>query len=211
MAKPFILFDFDGVLVDTFSHNITVFSEFFPGMSHEEILQLYDGNGVATVVAHMQRIGIDDIDGYIKRIGLRFTELTGDIVMPQSAQRVVQDLRERYEMMIVSTSREEGIEGCLQRSGMSGHFRKVYGQLAHRSKVEKIRMVFAEHGARPDQCLFVTDTLGDILEAHEAGIKTLAVTWGFHGRERLAKGNPWAIVDSPEDINNHVEKYFSQV
>lgn len=211
MGKPFILFDFDGVLVDTFSHNITVFNELLPAMTREEMLDLYDGNGIATAIAYLERMGVDDIEGFIRRIALRFSELSGEVAMTEPARRVVESLSGNYEMMIVSTSREEGIEGCLQRSGMSGYFRKVYGQLAHRSKVEKIRMVFAEHGAAPDQCLFVTDTLGDILEAHEAGIKTLAVTWGFHGRERLAKGNPWAIVDSHKDINNKVENFFSRL
>ncbi len=209
-AKPFLLFDFDGVLVDTANLSFQVLPEYFPGITNDEMLSMYDGNGVATVRTFAARHNIADIDACVRSLGLRFTELTKATVLSDEVCALVRDLAERYEMFIVSTAREEGIDAILRRSNMQRHFTKVYGQLAHPSKVEKIKMIFAEHGAAPDRCLFVTDTLGDVKEAREAGVDAVAVTWGFHDRVRLAKGSPWAIVDKLEDIPTSVHNYFSR-
>ncbi len=35
-----------------------------------------------------------------------------------------------------------------------------------------------------------------------AGIKTVAVTWGWHNRERLAAAHPDFIVDKPLELLN---------
>lgn len=52
---------------------------------------------------------------------------------------------------------------------------------------------------------FVTDTAGDVIEGNRAEVKTIAVTWGFHDRERLEKAKPDIIVNTPEELLN----YFS--
>ncbi|MFZ3015756.1 MAG: HAD hydrolase-like protein, partial [Minisyncoccia bacterium] len=52
----------------------------------------------------------------------------------------------------------------------------------------------------PKDVVFITDSLGDILEGNECGVKSIGVTWGLHGRETLKKGNPVAIIDDPRDL-----------
>ena len=55
-------------------------------------------------------------------------------------------------------------------------------------------------------CVFVTDTLGDILEANKLGIKTIAVDFGYHERARLERGNPFAIVSDFKEIRKIIEQ-----
>ena len=43
-------------------------------------------------------------------------------------------------------------------------------------------------------------TVGDILEARAAGVRSVAVTWGWHDRERLVAVSPDFIVDTPERL-----------
>ena len=47
---------------------------------------------------------------------------------------------------------------------------------------------------------YVCDTVGDIREARDAGIRTVAVTWGWHSRERLAAAHPDRLIDVPEKL-----------
>ena len=77
--------------------------------------------------------------------------------------------------------------------------------------LEKIKMVFAEHGTDASRCVFITDTLGDIREAEKMGVGALAVTWGFHEPERLAKGSPFRLVDTPELLPEAIADYFIRV
>jgi len=70
----------------------------------------------------------------------------------------------------------------------------------HESKVHKIKLLLEKYSMSPENTIFVTDTLGDIKEAQECNVPTLAVTWGFHARETLEKGNPTKIIDHFEEL-----------
>jgi phosphoglycolate phosphatase len=84
------------------------------------------------------------------------------------------------------------------------------GNDVHKSKIEKIKMVFAKYNIGPENCVFVIDTLGDIKEATETGVKSLAVSWGFHNRETLLLGNPYKIIDRPEDLPPTLKMMFGK-
>jgi len=71
-------------------------------------------------------------------------------------------------------------------------------------------MVLREYKAKPEDCVFITDTLGDMREAARCGVWSIGVTWGFHERERLEKGNFFAIVDKIEELSLTVQSFFSK-
>ena len=58
----------------------------------------------------------------------------------------------------------------------------------------------SEFKANKDQTYYVGDTTGDIREAKTAGVRTVAVAWGWHSRERLLAAQPEFVVDKPEDL-----------
>jgi phosphoglycolate phosphatase-like HAD superfamily hydrolase len=47
-----------------------------------------------------------------------------------------------------------------------------------------------------EEVVFVTDTLGDVIEGNEAGITVIAVDFGYHDREMLERGMPYFIVSN---------------
>jgi phosphoglycolate phosphatase len=55
-------------------------------------------------------------------------------------------------------------------------------------------------GLEPAQTLYVGDTAIDMATARAAGIPSIAVTWGFRGREELERESPTWIVDRPDEI-----------
>ena len=63
-----------------------------------------------------------------------------------------------------------------------------------------MKIIFSKYGIGAKDCLFITDTLGDLKEAAEVNIKTVAVTWGFHSLKTLEKGNPWVIVNTSQEL-----------
>ena len=85
-------------------------------------------------------------------------------------------------------------------------FSEVLGKETHKSKVEKFKMIFKEYGLKPEECIFVTDTLGDLREAKKVGVPTIAVTWGYHGKTRLKKGSPNLIIHDFEELTGAIEK-----
>src|SRR4029077_16973346 len=59
--------------------------------------------------------------------------------------------------------------------------------------------------APPDECAYVGDSPFDIRAAKAAGMHAIAVTWGrIHDRQRLEREEPDAIVDTAEELLEHL-------
>ena len=80
----------------------------------------------------------------------------------------------------------------------------------HRSKIEKIRMLFEKYAIGPDRSVFITDTLGDMHEAKEHELGVIACSWGFHPHQQLEKGMPFRIVDTPAELPDAIDDFFSK-
>jgi phosphoglycolate phosphatase len=52
----------------------------------------------------------------------------------------------------------------------------------------------------PENVFLTGDSEVDVAAAKNAGMKAIAVTWGFRSREELVRLSPFALVDRPEQI-----------
>ncbi len=52
-------------------------------------------------------------------------------------------------------------------------------------------------GAAPENCIIIGDSTMDLLTAANAGMKAIAVSWGYHDRERLIAAGAMRIIDHP--------------
>ena len=116
-------------------------------------------------------------------------------------------LRRRWRLHIVSSNREGALAVYLRNNDLEHIFEEVLGLETDKSKVRKFKLLFEKHGFSNRDCLFVTDTLGDIREAHQVGVETIAVDFGFHDRARLSKGAPSAIVSDFDELFRQIEKH----
>jgi len=80
------------------------------------------------------------------------------------------------------------------------------GSDAAYSKEEKIRLAMYLFGIGQDQIYYIGDTAGDIREARNAGVHAVAVSWGWHSRERIEAVAPDFIADRPEDLLSYLAK-----
>lgn len=99
-------------------------------------------------------------------------------------------------LFIISSGGARTISDYLKKNGVGEIFKEVIGMDTYRSKVDKFNFIFGKYHFTAADCVFVTDTLGDILEANTLNIKTIAVDFGYHNKETLSKGNPFKIVSN---------------
>lgn len=64
-------------------------------------------------------------------------------------------------------------------------------------KADMIRTLLTQHGLSRSTTLMVGDTDLDILGGHNAGVKTLAVLYGYGRRQTLLDANPHFVTDRP--------------
>src|SRR3989339_1164464 len=187
-----IVFDFDGVIADTFDLCFGINREQKVDITIKEYKDLLDGNVFASPVLTFS-------EKEIKYFCVNYNDRISDkYFFPLENQ--IKNLAKKYELSIISSSPEKGIEKFLKMAGISKYFQRVLGLETHKSKVEKFRLLFKEHKLKPKECIFVTDSLGDLKEAKKVMVPTIAVTWGYHGATRLRKGSPDIIIHNFEDL-----------
>ena len=191
-----LIFDFDGVIADTFDVNWALSQEHDETATMEDFLAHHDGNVFAE-----PRIKFDPA-----RVHLFYAEYFKRL-HPSHIENSKDSLRrlgKLYNLFIISSNSEAAIVNVLERAGVAGLFTRIMGEETHKSKIEKFKMLMDQYDIATTNTVFVTDTLGDIHEAHKVGIRIIAETFGFHNRERLSLGKPFKIVDSWKEIEETV-------
>ena len=67
-------------------------------------------------------------------------------------------------------------------------------------------MTAKELGVLPEECCYIGDMTIDIRTGKSAGMKTIAVTWGYQDEEDLIACGADHIVRSPEEIPELLKK-----
>jgi len=207
MHKRLILIDFDGVIADSFQPAFEVQQMICPHLTEEVYRKRFEGNinnwADPTNEHHDEcRHDIDFFTEYIPRMNSHVKPFEG-------MASVLTQLAERNDIFIISSTLSQPIRDFLNRFQLDTCISMVLGNDIHTSKVEKINMVLRERRVQPQDSLFITDTLGDIREAQEARVHVIAVAWGFHERNVLREGKPYAIVSEPEGLIQAVNTYFA--
>lgn len=188
-----IIFDFDGVIHDTFEIGYTIYERVHPGTSRELFRSLFDGNLFEKISETSTQNQRDEF----KKLEY---EAFKDLKTERHIRKELEILNKTFDLFIVSSNSARNLDLYFENCNFTDIFTDVLAAETHKSKIEKFKIVFRENSLNAQSCIFVTDTLGDILEAREVNIKTIAVDFGFHERERLEKGHPYKIISKFEDI-----------
>lgn len=193
------IFDFDGVLGDTWETGISICRDLGMNFTLDDYLDHHNGN-----VFEKPKLNFSDQQAndfycaYAERADKKN-------LFP--LENELKKLSEKYKLYIVSSNQEAAIEKYLTIGDWSKYFDKVLGVDTDRSKVNKFNLLFKNNKFKAEECVFVTDTLGDLIEGNKVGIHTLAVTWGYHGEMRLKEGKPEKIIHEFNELANVVEGF----
>lgn len=196
-----ILFDFDGVMVNTFDACFRLTKKRYPTITEDDYRAHFEGN-IYNVYRHDTKENEEFFADYHKEL---INHSLDEVVAG-----AIRKLSMEFELFIVSSSATNAIRSYLRKHKLDHVFSEILGFDVEPSKVIKIKSILHDYQIRPEQSMFVTDTLGDILEARAASVSTVAVTWGFHPPATLQKGDPYAIVNSPDELLHQLHGYFKK-
>ncbi len=195
-----VLFDFDGVIHDTYDYSVQLNKIINPKMTQEEHLSIFDGNFYEDKTTPEEDYNI-------------FFEMNAKIFenlkIESKIKEELEKLAKNYPLFIVTSNTEKILEKYFKDNGIRHLVREILGAETHKSKVEKFKMILKKHQLKEDEVIFVTDTLGDLLEANKLNIKSLAVDFGYHDKDRLEKGSPLRIISNFNEIAIFLEKQKS--
>ncbi len=200
--RELVMFDFDGVIVDSLDIFSTAFSDActatgVEGFTRpEDLLAVMEDN----FYVGMRARGVPDaqVAEVLRRLGEALVRarhwLKPFPLMPQ----VLEELGDVRTVVVVTSSPNEVVEGWLRGHEVPG-VSEVAGAETARSKVEKIHAL-QERFPGQEVYWYVGDTAGDVREAREAGATPVGVAWGWHEPEMLLEAGAERVAAAPAEL-----------
>jgi phosphoglycolate phosphatase len=199
-----ILFDFDGVLADTLADMLRFAQEVCDelGVEHTVIETDLSELEVMSFATLGRACGTPDelVDEFVRRCTGKFAARKSPPAIFDGLMEVVGKLAERHVLAVVTGNTEGNVQAFLQEHGLAGCFRAVYGLEMPGSKVEKILMAESHFVEGGEMVFMVGDSLSDIRAAKDAGVESIAVSWGHQSVGRLVGAVPDHVVRLPEEL-----------
>lgn len=196
-----LIFDYDGVIVDSLDLFMDYFIQACKQEGFEEIgskqvfLSLFDGNMFEKMLEKgMSREQIKRIMYFMRdELVLNQEKLQ---VFPGMRQ-VLKTLSSNNSLYIITSNESHVVNQFLSLHKLT-MFKNIIGSEKEPSKVKKIQMIIEQNGH--NNVFYIGDTVGDILEGKKAKVDTVAVSWGWHDLQKLRKIDPSYLVSRPEDL-----------
>jgi phosphoglycolate phosphatase len=201
MNKKLVIFDFDGVLVNTMPLWLKVNKKTNPDIT----------------LAHMSEMSLGNFFDGFEKVNFvpsptyheDYHEGLKEIEVISVLRDTIHELSKDHYLMIVSSGSEVVIKKYLQKEEIENLFVEVLGFETHKTKTAKIKQILEKYGAQNTDAVFITDTLGDILESHEVGVPVIAETWGLHDEETLLRGNPEKLINDPRELLGAIKELLN--
>ena len=209
-----VVFDFDGVLVDSEPLHFRALQEALLG----EGIEIDEDEYYSTYLAYDDREAIrvaldrhaaarerEQIQLIVRRKAEIFEGLIPEITFFPGALALVRTLRDELPLGIASGALRGEIEAILDAGGLSGVFATIVGadDVVHGKPHPEPYLAAMTRlpglpGLRPEDCLAIEDSPPGIVSARAAGMKVLAVT---HSYRRPKLGLADRVVDSLEGLD----------
>lgn len=203
--KKVIIFDFDGVLADSFetfyplikdcmSHiglslSPDQYRNFFIGNVHKKVAEFIDNKEKHLAFLKFRK---ENYDKY-------YFDKNKPVKLFPKAKEFIKKIKGRYILTIASSGKKENIEALLNDGKIKEAFRLILAD-SSTSKQGMIQEIISKLNIKPEKTIMISDTVGDISVAKEARLKTIAVTWGFHSPKLLKTAKPDYIVKNFKEL-----------
>lgn len=214
--KQGLIFDLDGTLVDSLqgiaaslNHALSDFS--LPTHSLEKV-QGFIGNGARILIERAAPVGTDlALLTQLERAFKSHYDLTwpAGTFSYDGISSLLKTLQNKgYLLTVLSNKPHSFTEIIVSQLFPLIHFQAVLGQrngVAHKPDPTGAFEISSIIQLPPSHCIIIGDSTMDLETAQNAGMRAIAVTWGFHERERLLAAGADLLVDVPEALLQAIE------
>ncbi len=212
------IFDLDGTIIDTIqslTHTISLTMEHFGyGAVDEAHTRLFVGDGFKKLVERaLVYCGDKERSHYEEALAVYEKEFQKNClyqVQPyEGMPELLEFLKNKGMKLGVLTNKghERAVE-CVEAVYGRGFFDLITGEgngIRCKPDPSGAFMTAEYFHANPSECLYFGDTNTDMRTGISAGMDTVAVTWGFRGREELEAFHPKYMIDYPDQIKHVFE------
>ena len=209
-----ILFDFDGTLVDSAPGIVKTMQQTFRrmGVAVPDEDAMRATIGLPLDKALQMLAGLSDDDTRTATKTYRDIFHTYELNYINNSPHVISTLNKikasGISMAIVTSRESTSLNLITDRRGMSSFFEtSITGADGYKPKPapDMVLALMKRMNIKNHETLVVGDTTFDIEMGNAAGCSTVAVTYGYHSKERLASAKPTFTIDSFEKLIEIIE------
>ena len=195
IGKNLIILDFDGVIADTHGLSMSILAKLFPTLSIKAFEESLSGIYSISPFRRLLRWI------YSQYFLFEYARLLKPSMLFPDARLLLKELSASGTVLVLTSGRRAPVQKFLAATGLLEEITEVVG-LSTSSKRVGLRNLTMRYGCDTNCCLFVSDTIGDLREASEEGIKTIGAGWGYQGSKTLREGGVYPVVDFPSEVLN---------
>lgn len=179
-----IIFDFDGVILDSAKIKTEAFLELFKDYpQHQKVIKEYhiEHQGITRYKKfewiYKELLNKDYNEHVKKELGNEFSRLVFNKVMNTNfiagAKELLESIQNRVPAFIASGTPDDELNKIIKGRNVAKYFQSVYG--SNISKEEAIDRIIQKHSLQPARILFVGDAVTDWNAAKAKGLPFIAV------------------------------------
>jgi phosphoglycolate phosphatase len=205
-----IIFDYDGVLADTLDDLIQFGQEACNQLGVNHVLTKDDlGNLEVMSFATFGRaceVPEHLVDEFVKISLNLFAEKETPPAIFAGLDEVIRYFSANHKIAVVTTNTSQNVHAFLAKHGLDSFIHAVYGVDTPGSKAQKISLARERFVENEETVFMIGDALSDVRAAKEAGVISIAVTWGHQSLENLLRGEPDYVAHSPNSLIEVIER-----
>ena len=212
MKKRLLIFDLDGTIADTLptiaeAVNLCARHFGYPEKSNEEVRTAV-GNGVGVLLqktmpedAMVDAVQSKKIKEYFA-ICYEQTQAKLDRAYDGMAEAMREFYRRGYIIAVLSNKPDNLVKMIINNIFPDGIVSVSMGQtdLPRKPNPTVPLMIAEKCGVSADDTYFIGDSEVDVLTGKNAGMVSVAVSWGFRDRSVLEDANPDVLIDTREEL-----------
>ena len=203
MSFALIIFDYDGVLIDSLSTAISAGEEFCRWAAHDRLptVETIGSLEITTYseIAHSIGLPPEQVERFSSHVFERFQDIGPAMAFFPEIESLLHRIALK-NIAIVSGNAKHVISAKLAAHGLAEKITCIFGALESGNKAEKIRNACRHFGVDAGLACMIGDSVSDIRYAKRAGVQSIAATWGWQSRDRLIKENPDFVVNSVQEL-----------
>lgn len=206
MNRKLVIWDFDGPIVDSRTLALELTQVGYHDVDEHVHRNLFNGN-VFVELGKLKKKELSE-QKQAEFLDKSYWPRKMEIVPVAGIAEAIEDLARDFNMVINSSSSTPIIVDYLTKNNLLSFFSKIYGNEIS-SKEEKFEMILQDYDLLAQDCVLITDTLGDVLEAQTLAIPSIVILWGYQFREHfdLVKGQV-VFIESVGQLATAVKSHF---
>lgn len=206
----YIVFDFDGTLVDTIDMAINIFNK----IAHEyNLKQIEEEDRIAlTTQKPKDLMKIYEVTQLkvvllLLRIRKEMGKNLSDLKIVSDIKETLQELKQSgFRLGILTSNSKNNVGIFLENNGLADIIDFIYSGKSLFGKDKVMKSMLEQEKISKDEIIYVGDEIRDIEASRKVGIPIISVSWGLNTREILESFKPDLMAHTPKDLPGCIQK-----